>query len=108
MAPASNTRTGTIETAALDRTHRRLARFFMAHHALSPEDAVYFSTTTPADEKVFARMQRAGLIGDAGRQRYYLNLPAYRAFIERRRRWGAIVAIVLAVAIAGVATLFYV
>ena len=107
MTPATGTRRTTIETAALDRTRRRLAQFFMANHALSPEDAIYFSTTTAADEKVFLRMQRQGLIHDAGRKRYYLDLDTYDAHIDRRRRWGVIVAVTLSVLIAVVAMLLY-
>ncbi len=108
MTPVGGTRRSTIESAALDRTRRRLAQFFMANHALSPEDAIYFSTTTPADEKVFVRMQRIGLIRDAGRMRYYLDLDAYDAHIDRRRRLGAVASILLALTVAALATFFYV
>ena len=108
MAPMSGARRSTIETAALDRTRRRLAQFFMANHALSPEDAIQFSTTTDADEKVFARMLRTGMVRDAGRNRYFLDLPAYHAHINRRQRLNAVITIVLAVAIAVLATRFYV
>lgn len=108
MPPASNTRRSTVPAAAGDRTQRRLAQFFMANHALTPEDAIYFSTTTPADEKVFVRMQRGGLIRDAGRKRYYLDINAYDAHLYRRRRLGAIVSIIIALTVAALATFFYV
>lgn len=104
----SGARRSTIETAALDRTRRRLAQFFMANHALSPEDAIAFDAITPADEKVFARMIRTGMIRDAGRHRYFLDLPAYHAQINRRQRINAIITIVLAVTVAVLATRFYV
>lgn len=96
-----------METAALDRTRRRLAQFFMANHALSPEDAIYFNATTAADERIFARMLRSGLIRDAGRKRYYLDLVAYDAYVARRTRLGAMVALVLAVLAAGAVMLLY-
>ena len=108
MAPMYRARRSTIETAALDRTRRRLARFFMGNHAISPEDAIQFSTTTDADEKVFARMIRTGMIRNAGRNRYYLDLQAYHTQINRRQRLNAIITIVLALAVAFLATMFYV
>lgn len=108
MAPLSGTRRATIETAALDRTRRRLAQFFMANHALSPEDAIAFSTTTAADEKIFARMIRTGMIRHAGRNRYYLDLDSYHAQINRRQRLNAVITIVVAVTVAVLATMFYV
>ena len=108
MAPMSGVRRSTIETAALDRTRRRLAQFFMANHALSPEDAITFSTTNAADEKVFARMLRTGIVRDAGRNRFFLDLPAYHAQINRRQRLNAVFTIVLAVVVALLATRFYV
>lgn len=101
MNPVSGTRRrGTIETAALDRTRRRLARYFLANHAISAADAIYFSPTSAADEKVFQRMLRGGLIRDADRRRYYLDLIAYDAHVEKRRLLGAVVAFSVAVAAA--------
>lgn len=108
MAPMSGTRRSTIETAALDRTRRRLAQVFMANHALSAEDAIPFSTTTDADEKVFARMIRTGMVCHAGRNRYFLDLQAYHSQINRRQRLNAVITIVLALAVAFLATMFYV
>lgn len=108
MAPLSGTRRTTIETAALDRTRRRLAQVFMANHALSAEDAIAFSTTNSADEKVFARMVRTGMIRHAGRNRYFLDLDSYRAQINRRQQLNALITIILAVTVAILATMFYV
>lgn len=108
MNPTSGTRRRSIDTAALDRTRRRLARYFMAHHAISPEDAIYFTTTSAADEKVFKRMVRHGLIRDADRRRYYLDLAAYDAHVERRRRLGALIAFSAAATLAVLVTLLFV
>lgn len=108
ISPATNTRRPTIETAALDRTRRRLAQVFMANHALSAEDAIPFSTTTDADEKIFARMMRTGMIRHAGRNRYFLDLQAYHAQINRRQRLNAAITIILALTVALLATMFYV
>lgn len=88
MTPTTGTKRATIETAALDRTRRRLAQFFIAHAAITPEDAIHFNTTSASDERVFRRMCRAGLIRDAGRRRFYLDLVAYQQRIDRRRRLG--------------------
>lgn len=108
MLPLSTVRRAPMQTAALDRTRRRLAQVFMAQHALSPEDAINFSTTTAADEKIFARMVQTGIVRDAGRKRYYLDLAAYDANIERRRRIGVIAAIAFAVTLAVLTMAFYV
>ena len=107
MTPVNSSRRATIETAALDRTRRRLAQFFLAHHAFCEADAIYFSTVSAADEKVFSRMRRAGIIRDAGPSRYYLDLATYDAYIAGRRRLAVAVAILLALMLAGLATSFY-
>ncbi|OYY72453.1 hypothetical protein [Sphingomonas sp. 28-63-12] len=108
ILPASTNRRVTIETAALDRTRRRLAQVFMAQRAVTPEDAIYFSTTTPADEKIFVRMVQSGIIRDAGRHRFYLDLAAYDADIGRRRRLSMVVAVLLALVLVALAMVLYV
>lgn len=108
MNHATGMRRGTIETAGLDRTRRRLARLFMSQHALSPEDAIPFVPTTPADQKVFDRLVDGGIICDAGRRRYFLNLVAYDAYIERRRRLSVAIAVLLSMGLAGLAMLILV
>lgn len=79
---------------------------FCAQHAVTPYDTILY--TPPAELKAaFDMLLAERLIRKEGHAYYWLDLRAYEAAVELRRRKLVPVTIAVAVLLAVVATLFY-
>ena len=98
-----------IEGAAITagaRARRRLVDHFCAAHAITPYDTILY--TPPAELKVaFDRLLAERLIRKEGHAYYWLDLRAYEAAVELKRRKLVPVAIAVSVLLAVVVMLFY-
>lgn len=98
-----------IEAAAITptgRARRKLVDHFCAQHAVTPYDTILY--TPPAELKAaFDMLLAERLIRKEGHAYYWLDLRAYEAAVELRRRKLVPVTIAVAVLLAVVATLFY-
>lgn len=99
----------TVEAAAITpsgRARRKVVDHFCAQHAITPYDTILY--TPPAELKAaFDALVAERLIRKEGHAYYWLDLRAYEAAVEQRRRKLAPVAIAVAVLLAVVAMLFY-
>jgi len=77
-----------------------------AQHAIAAEDAIAF-TPAPGDARAFERLRAAGVIREAGKGRYWLDLAAYHADSDARRRHLWPLALGGAVIVAALVVLFY-
>jgi hypothetical protein len=96
-----------IVAAMVSRAGRRIADHFYVHHAISAEDAVAFAPQNPIERGQFERMQARGVVREAEPGRYWLDITAYQAEAEARRRTLVPIVIVLCVIVAGLITLGY-
>ncbi len=98
-----------VESVAITKTaraRRKLVDHFCAAHAITPYDTILY--TPSADLKpAFDRLLAERLIRKEGHAYYWLDLRAYEAAVETRRRKLVPVAIAVAVVLAAVAMLFY-
>lgn len=98
-----------IEAAAVTpagRARRKVVDQFCAQHAVTPYDTILY--TPPAGLKAaFEALLAEGLIRKEGHAYYWLDLRAYDAGVEQRRRKLVPVTIAVAVLLAVVAMLFY-
>ncbi|HEY0621473.1 hypothetical protein [Sphingomonas sp.] len=98
-----------VESVAITRAgraRRKLVDHFCAQHAITPYDTILY--TPPADLKAaFDTLLAERLIREEGHAYYWLDLRAYEAAIELRRRKLVPVAIAVSVLLAVVAMLFY-
>jgi len=98
-----------IEGAAITpgaRARRKLVDHFCAAHAITPYDTILY--TPPAELKTaFDGLIAERLIRKEGHAYYWLDLRAYEAAVEQRRRKLVPVSIVVSVLLAVVAMLFY-
>jgi len=93
--------------AAARRVRGPVAGHFLAHHALSPEDAIDFVPKDKVELWWFERFRRIGALREAAPGRWWFDLVAYHLDAQAfSRRWVPI-AIIMSVAIAAVAMLFY-
>ncbi|MEO7169241.1 MAG: hypothetical protein V4610_23365 [Pseudomonadota bacterium] len=93
--------------AAVRRVRGPVAAHFLAHHALSPEDAIDFVPRDRVERWWFDRFRRIGALREAEPGRYWFDLVAYHLEAQAfSRRWVPI-AIAVSVVIAAVAMLFY-
>ena len=83
------------------RARRRIASHFLFHHAIDAEDAVTYVPQSAIERRQFERMQRKGVIREAGGGRYWIDAAAYQAELDARRRVLVPIVIILSVAIAG-------
>src|SRR6188768_4331951 len=83
--------------AMIVRARRKIAAYFFVEHAVSAEEAVAYVPQRPIERREFARMQKRGVIRDAGGGKYWLDTAAYQADSDRRRRILVPVVIVLVV-----------
>ena len=99
----------TVEAAAITpsgRARRKVVDHFCAQHAVTPYDTILY--TPPAELKAaFDALVGERLIRKEGHAYYWLDLRAYEAAVELRRRKLVPVAIAVAVLLAVVAMLFY-
>lgn len=93
--------------AMIVRARRRIAAYFFVEHAVSAEEAVAYVPQRPIERREFERMQKRGVIRDAGGGKYWLDTAAYQADADRRRRILVPLVIVLAVAAAVALTFAY-
>ena len=93
--------------AAARRVRGPVAGHFLAHHALSPEDAIDFVPKDRVELWWFERFRRIGALREVAPGRYWFDLVAYHLDREAfSRRWVPI-AIAVSVVVAVVAMLFY-
>ena len=73
-----------IIAMAILRTDKRIVRTLRSAGADAPERAVPLTVRRPLGGWRLARLAGAGAIGQVG-DRYFLDLPGYAAFRQRRR-----------------------
>ena len=80
---------------------RRIARQFMRANAVRPADAIPFTASRRLYERAFARLREAGVMIEAGEDRWYLDPPLYEdSRVARRERAIALIAVMILVAAA--------
>ena len=92
------------------RPHRirgTIAPLFLARHAIGPGDAIGFVPRDPRERAAFGRLRRRGIVRETAPGRFYFDLAAHYAAVERRNRFVVPLAILLSVLIAWIATLFF-
>jgi hypothetical protein len=72
------------------RARHKVADYFLSRDAVSINQAVRFTTTSPVERRAFERLRAKGLIRAAGNDAWFLDPGAYKR--ERRRRTQLIVA----------------
>lgn len=93
-------------TALIARARYRIIGHFMAFHAIEAGEAVDYVPRTPLYRREFDALLARGLVRQAGYRRYWVDLAACQADVERRRRRRA-VPIVVATAIASAVALTF-
>ena len=93
--------------AAARRVRGPVARYFLARHALSAEDAVAYAPKTRLESWWFDRLRRRGSLREVGQGSFYFDLIAYHVDAEALRRRAVTISLVLSLSIAGIAMLFY-
>jgi len=96
-----------IVAGLVSRARRRIASHFFFHHAIDAEDAVTYVPQSAIERRQFERMQRTGVIREASGRRYWIDIAAYQAEDDARRRVLVPIVIILAVIIAGLILLGY-
>lgn len=98
-----------VESVAITRTgraRRKLVDHFCAQHAITPYDTILY--TPPAELRAaFEGLLAERLIRKEGHAYYWLDLRAYEAAIERRRRKLVPVMVAVSLLIALVLMTFY-
>jgi len=89
------------------RARRKIAAHFFFHHAIDPQDAIAYVPQSAIEQRQFERMQRTGVIRQAGAGRYWIDIAAYRAEDDARRRRLVPIVILLSVAAAALILLGY-
>ncbi|MEO8375120.1 MAG: hypothetical protein ABI471_07835 [Sphingomonas bacterium] len=84
-----------------------VARYFLARHALSAEDAIPYVPKTRLERWWFDCFRRRGSLHEIGRGNFYFDLIAYHQDAEAIRRRAVTISLPLSLAIAGIAMLFY-
>jgi hypothetical protein len=72
------------------RARHKVADYFLSRDAVSINEAVRFTTTSPVERRAFDRLRDKGLIRAAGNDTWFLDLNAYNR--ARRRRTQLVVA----------------
>ena len=93
--------------AAARRVRGPVARYFLARHALSAEDAILYMPKTRYEHWWFDRFRARGSLHEVRPGSFYFDLIAYHADAEAIRRRAVTISLFLSVAIAGIAMLFY-
>ena len=84
-----------------------VARYFLAGHALSAEDAIPYTPKTWLERWWFDRLCRRGSLREVRRGSFYFDLIAYHQDAEAIRRGAVTISLLLSLSIAGIAMLFY-
>jgi hypothetical protein len=98
---------GPVLVAAIMRARRKIADHFFFHRAVTAEDAVAFVPERQIMRRQFDHMRSKGLIREAAPGRYWIDVAAYRADGEARRRRLVPIVIVLALIAAAIPLFFY-
>jgi hypothetical protein len=88
------------------RVRGRTAEIFLTRHAITPGDAIEH-VPAPRDRRAFAQLQAKGIVRNVGANRYWYNVPAALADAEALSRRMVLISLVMALAVAGIAMLFY-
>ncbi|WP_025560498.1 hypothetical protein [Sphingomonas sp. UNC305MFCol5.2] len=94
-------------SVAIAQARKRIVAYFLAQHAISPEDAVPFVPAAGVEHGQFQRMLDKGVVHEATPGSYWLDRAAYRADDDARRRVLEPLVIVLSVVAAGLILLGY-
>ena len=95
-----------VAITARARQRRRIVDHFCAQHAITPYDTILYTPPAPL-QAAFAAMLAERLIRQEGHAYYWLDLTAWDAAIERRRRKLVPLAIAAAVIMALAVMLLY-
>ncbi|HEX8554093.1 MAG TPA: hypothetical protein VF695_05255 [Sphingomonas sp.] len=95
----------TTVAAMAFKARREIIDHFMAADAVSADKAVGIDPGRRLRRRQFARLVDAGVVREAGSDRWYLDVPTYAAQTNKRRRF-RLAGIVMAVAGAAAAGLF--
>ncbi|MEN3748831.1 hypothetical protein TPR58_16775 [Sphingomonas sp. HF-S3] len=93
--------------ALVERVRYRIIDHFMAFHAIEPEEAVDYLPTSPLYRREFDALLARGLVRQAGYRRYWVDLAACQADVERRRRRAVPIVVATAIASAVALTFLY-
>jgi hypothetical protein len=93
-----------VAAGRVRRVERQMSRRFEDAGADVADRAITVERAAMLDAFVFRRLRRAGVLEDAGHDRYYWDAAAYDMFRGRRRRRASIA---LAALLLGLLMLFY-
>jgi len=96
-----------IIAAAVNRARRQITAHFMALHAVAPGDAVGFVPARPIVRRQFDKMLAHGVVKEAGKGLYWLDIDAYNADTESRRARLVPIVIIVTVLFAGLMLFLY-
>lgn len=91
----------------VSRARRPVTNHFLALHAIGPGDAVAYVPQDAGQRHQFDQMRGAGIVHEAIRGHYWLDLPALKADEDAKRARMVPVTIAVAVLAALVLTFFY-
>ena len=80
---------------------------FLARHAIAPDDAIAFLPRDARERATFDRLRANGIVRETAHGRFFFDLDAHYAAVERRRRLAVPIAIIVSVLIAWIATQFF-
>lgn len=96
-----------VIAAAVNKARREITAHFMQMNAAAPGDAVAFVPGKLIVRRQFEKMLARGVVKEAGKGLYWLDIPAYNADTQARRNRLVPVVIVVALTLAAVLTLAY-
>ena len=79
--------------AVVARARREIQHQFFSQDAVRPDRAIRFEPSRHVETRQFERMQRRGIIHEAGAGRYWLDVVAYD--IDLRHRHASVKAVLL-------------
>lgn len=94
-------------TAAASTAKYRVQAHFMAHHAITPNDAIEYLPPGPRERKEFDRLRRAEIIRQSMPAYYWLDMTRLDAEERRQERRKGPIAIVAAIVLAAFVMTFY-
>jgi hypothetical protein len=86
---------------------KRIVAWFCAVHAIEPGEAAKYTPQRPVEAREFERMRAHGIVREARKGFYWVDLEALRADADARRRKLVPVVIAVCVAVAVALTLLY-
>jgi hypothetical protein len=96
-----------VIAAVIARARRKIISHFFAMHAVSAADAVAYKPGRPIEARQFERMRAKGIVREAAPGTYWVDVAAYDADKERRRRILVPILIAVVVMFAMAITLAY-